>query len=311
MITRRGSTPRRAFSFPELLVVIGVIALLIALTLPSLQVARKQARQAQCAANLKELGRGLMDARTEFGFYPLWDDGGVPTRYTWIDILIQNRILVVGGGRAGRTDGGSNAAGLGDPVRIGYCPSDELPDPLNVARHPDLIYPRTGQRGGVDYSYGIGVPLSAGGWALTSGERRFREADQFAADRVLAGDAVTTAIYNLSGEVLNSGVWNAPTQFDNTVAWHRHMLSDTTSGRANLLYQDGHIDGRIFARYAETPLNTSRTFVWQPGEPLNIRPGQSMAMQAYPNEPAYSVFPRQLSPRWYTENRRWSRIPHK
>jgi prepilin-type N-terminal cleavage/methylation domain-containing protein/prepilin-type processing-associated H-X9-DG protein len=71
---RRLTSPRRsaAFTLVELLVVIGIIAVLISMLLPVLSGARKAADRAKCLAYLKEIGNGFaMYAAENKGFWPV------------------------------------------------------------------------------------------------------------------------------------------------------------------------------------------------------------------------------------------------
>jgi len=70
--SRRASSPR-AFSLVELLVVIGIIAILLALFLPALHRARESAQQIQCSSQLRQLGLGLTNYATQnHGWLPSW-----------------------------------------------------------------------------------------------------------------------------------------------------------------------------------------------------------------------------------------------
>jgi prepilin-type N-terminal cleavage/methylation domain-containing protein/prepilin-type processing-associated H-X9-DG protein len=69
---------RKAFTLVELLVVIGIIAVLIAILMPALAAARESAQSVNCLSNQRQLGIGLVMFTQEHGGYlvkPWFNDG--------------------------------------------------------------------------------------------------------------------------------------------------------------------------------------------------------------------------------------------
>ena len=235
---RRPAPPGRAFTLVELLVVIGIISVLVALLMPGLTAARRQAQAVQCASHLRTIGHAMQQYANEY-------KGRVPRDYYYGIEYVQGHILWAE----------AFSKYVGQPIPD----VPDISDARDVVLYPQLM--RIGvyqcpafpdERQPLDYVsngwwagfVGVSAPLINVTRMPRSGQvvyiteasarlptNRFGTHDVFDVSHL---PVVPNGLPQLSSRVLND---------------KRH------GGRINLLYLDGHVDSRHYKEVVEKDFN--------------------------------------------------------
>jgi prepilin-type N-terminal cleavage/methylation domain-containing protein/prepilin-type processing-associated H-X9-DG protein len=216
---------RNGFTLMELLVVVAVIAILAALILPALSLAKARAQRLHCASNIRQIGIALQQFVSDNQFYPLYSGGDTTSRGWEYDVARQ----------------------LGDnPNTPGYllsgvwaCPGIPTKDVSSVASYG---YNAFGLGVSVD-SLGLGATHGAtvGGWTFEVLKPPVRESSVVQPSEMMAiGDG-----FHGSGNIIICGDWFLwRHDVFHPILWGTRpfVASARHRGRANVVFCDGHVE---------------------------------------------------------------------
>lgn len=231
---RRPCLARPAFTLVELLVVIGIIALLISILMPALTKARQQANAVKCGSNLHNMGAAMTMYTTQYNFYPGHAYFGSKIYAVWPTRLrnLMNGdqgVFLCPSQESGfewqkRVSGGT-ATAADSPY--GYNPGEVLLDVFTIPfsyGYNDWGLDRDGQGGRpVSDQRGLGGDIISG----NAGMREMRAARvRKASDMIAIADNWTDGAWDFNLDPLN------PTEYPGKI----HNKG------SNVLFCDGHVE---------------------------------------------------------------------
>jgi len=211
-------TIRKGFTLVELLVVIGIIAVLISFLLPALGRARESANAVACASNLRQMGIAL-------GIYMTHSKGWIPSARSddgggdyWCEYLAEYLEA-----------GFKNVLGAQEPKKTGVfkCPSYTVPPPPN-----DYF--------ALGYGFNRYLTFEPSYIGNALGGDCFLKVNHLRSTNYIIGDTDAWAgngtIYMWAGTSTGPPFCNISQRHSSS------KLGKTGKGKGNMLFIDGHVD---------------------------------------------------------------------
>jgi len=281
---RRHISVGRGFTLVELLVVIGIIAVLIAILLPVLNRVKQQAQQVACAANLKQIGAAVTIYTSQYRFFP---NAGVQ--------IAMGDMIVCWPAYLRKL--------LNDNKKVFYCPAqnsacewkEDAPGAVQLAQAEHTIFgyaigerlllSGTGRGAGTWFSYGInsagatGIPpyqrIRGTGAVIYENPPPFRAilspfllcatSVKSPAEFILVADS-TPKGYNDFSIAPNDPSLNVPND---------QLIGNVHRDGANILFLDGHVQwhlrNEVTTKFPPVPEEAAKQRMWnsdnQPAQP--------------------------------------------
>lgn len=223
----------RGFTLVELLVVIGIIALLISILLPSLNRAREAAQTVTCASQLRQIGQMMsMYVNQEKGWLPPLSDGSG----TWEQILIETMMGVSKSEQLKQywQDPATQAVYINDMAyKLFYCPTSAS----NGFRGRNPV------SGGYYTNYAINGSILPGYLDYMGKISQIKKATE----TCLAFDSISYPWYSVTARSVTANVlYQMQSGSDNTSSGfihHGEGYRAAQKGICNVLFIDGHVAG--------------------------------------------------------------------